>query len=120
MFTNQHIQKEDRKLTRVSACKSARGLLFPDPVCDDRVGRIGSRFIKEGTDRRKCLPDRHHQTMQFENIRTEHRLQEIAGDLRQLRFYVARGVDIDRMCDVDARLPDNSFEQALLATEDGV
>jgi hypothetical protein len=55
--------------------------------------------------------------MQFDNLRVEHRLQEVAGDLCQLRFRVAHQINVDRVCDVNAGLPDNSFEQTLLATK---
>ncbi len=117
MFAYEHIKKEDRKLTRVTGSKFAGSLLLCDPLGDDLVRRIGPRFIKERTDRGKRLANRHHQAMQLDNLRVEHRLQEVAGDLCQLRLRVAHQISVDRVCDVNAGLPDNGFEQTLLATK---
>ena len=117
MFADQQIEKQHGKLPRIAACKLAGGLLLLHPPGNNGVGGVRSRFIKERSYRRKCLADRNHQTMQFENFRIEDRAQEVARDLRQLRLHVASRIYFDRMGDIYAGLLDDGFEQAFLAAE---
>src|SRR5260370_38248412 len=93
-----------------------RSTLFPYTT----LFRSRAGFVEQPSDLGKLPPDRHHEPVEFESWRRQHRRQKRMADLDQLRVQAARRINVDRHGDGAAFLPDDRLEQALLAAEPGV